>query len=113
MGKMVAVAMALLAFCETGHAESCVASHYGRWDGLQGSQTASGERFNTMARTAAHRHHAFGTMLRITHGTRSVLVRVTDRGPFVRGRCVDLSWAAAKAIGISGIGRVIVEALPR
>lgn len=113
MDKVVAVAVVLLAFCGTGHAESCVASHYGRGDGLQGSRTASGERFNTMALTAAHRRHAFGTTLRVTHNGHSVMVRVNDRGPFVRGRCVDLSWAAAKAIGINGVGRVVVEALPR
>lgn len=94
-------------------AETCIASHYGRGDGLNGSRTASGERFNTMALTAAHRTLRFGTRVRVTHGGASVIVRVNDRGPWVRGRCLDLSWAAARAIGIGGTGRVVVEALPQ
>lgn len=90
-------------------AERCQASHYGHGDGLQGSRTANGERFNTHALTAAHRTRRFGSRVRVTHKGRSVVVRISDRGPFVRGRCIDLSWAAAKAIGIGGIGPVTVE----
>lgn len=105
--------MLALFWIGSAQAEQCTASHYGHGDGLQGSRTASGERFNTYALTAAHKRHPFGTRLRVTHAGHSVEVRVTDRGPFVRGRCVDLSWAAARAIGITGIGRVVVEALPK
>lgn len=111
----VAITLFPLLFLLPGvvHSESCTASHYGHGDGLQGSRTASGERLNTNGLTAAHRRHPFGTMLRVTHAGQSVVVRVNDRGPFVRGRCIDLSWAAARAIGISGTGSVVVEALPR
>lgn len=93
-------------------AESCIASHYGHGDGLQGSKTANGERFNTHAMTAAHKRLPFGTRVRVTHKGHSVMVRINDRGPFVRGRCIDLSYGAAKTIGISGLGSVVVEALP-
>lgn len=110
MVKVSAVACTLLlAFTNGAWAEQCVASHYGKGDGLNGSRTANGERFNTHAMTAAHRTRAFGSRVRVTHHGRSVVVRISDRGPFVRGRCIDLSWAAAKAIGIDGIGRVTVE----
>jgi rare lipoprotein A len=63
--------------------------------------------------TCAHRRHAFGTLLRVTEleSGRSVVVRVTDRGPFVPGRVIDLSWAAARLLGIldRGVARVRVE----
>lgn len=110
MVKAGAVAcVLLLAFANGARAERCIASHYGKGDGLNGSRTANGEHFNTHAMTAAHRTRPFGSRVRVTHGNRSVVVRITDRGPFVRGRCIDLSWAAARAIGIGGIGRVTVE----
>ena len=72
----------------TGHSFSGVASFYGN---ESGSQTASGQRFNQNAMTCAHRSLPFGTKLRVTHGGRSVVVTVNDRGPFVRGRVLDLS----------------------
>jgi rare lipoprotein A len=90
-------------------AEACVASHYGVGDGYGGRKTASGERMNPHAMTAAHRTLPFGTILHVTYRGRSVAVRVNDRGPFVRGRCVDLSWGAAKAIGLPGVGAVTVR----
>lgn len=91
--------------------ETCLASHYGVGDGYGGKRTASGERMNPHAFTAAHRTLPFGTRVRVTHlGTgRSVVVRISDRGPTIKSRCIDLSWAAAKAIGISGIARVHVQ----
>lgn len=99
-----------LVMAGSARAETCVASHYGRGDGLNGSRTANGERFNTMAMTAAHKRLPFNTHVRVTAGSgRSVVVRLNDRGPFVRGRCVDLSWAAAQSIGIGGVGRVVLE----
>jgi len=92
----------------SGHTFSGVASFYGN---ESGSQTASGERFNENAMTCAHRSLPFGTKLRVTHGGRSIVVRVNDRGPFVRGRVLDLSTAAARALGIDGLGQVTAEVI--
>ena len=91
--------------------ETCTASQYGVGDGYHGRRTASGERFNTYALTAAHRTRRFGSYVIVTNKAngRSVKVRITDRGPFVRGRCVDLSRAAANAIGMGGTARVTVR----
>jgi rare lipoprotein A len=91
--------------------ESCVASQYGVGDGYNGRRTTSGERFDTHALTAAHRSRAFGAFVTVTNlvNGRSVRVRITDRGPFVRGRCIDLSHAAANAIGMDGIAKVTVQ----
>jgi rare lipoprotein A (peptidoglycan hydrolase) len=73
-----------------------------------GGGTASGERMNPSALTAAHPSLPFGTKVRVTnsHTGRSVVVRINDRGPFVKGRVIDLSPAAAKAIGVGGIAQV-------
>ena len=90
----------------TGHSFSGVASFYGN---ESGSQTASGQRFNQNAMTCAHRSLPFGTKLRVSHGGKSVVVTVNDRGPFVRGRVLDLSTAAARALGIEGLGQVTAE----
>jgi rare lipoprotein A len=91
-----------------GRSFSGVASFYGN---ESGSRTASGQRFNQNAMTAAHRSLPFGTKLRVTHGGRSVVVTINDRGPFIRGRVLDLSTGAARAIGLtgSGVGRVTAE----
>lgn len=91
--------------------ETCTASQYGVGDGYHGRRTASGERFNTHALTAAHRTRRFGSRVTVTNRSngRSVSVRINDRGPFVRGRCVDLSRAAANAIGMGGTARVTVQ----
>jgi rare lipoprotein A len=92
----------------SGHSFSGMASFYGN---ESGSKTASGQRFNQNALTAAHRSLPFGTKLRVTHGGRSVVVTINDRGPFVRGRVLDLSTGAARAIGLTsaGVGRVTAE----
>jgi rare lipoprotein A len=66
---------------------------------------------NASAMTAAHRSLPFGTRLRVTHDGRSVVVTINDRGPFVRGRVLDLSTGAARAIGLGGVGRVVAEVL--
>ncbi len=89
------------------HAETMVASYYGA---ESGHRTASGERFNPRGMTAAHRTLPFGTRLHVCRGGRCVSVRVTDRGPFVRGRQLDLSSGAARVIGLAaaGVGRVEV-----
>ena len=88
-------------------AESCIASHYGVGDGYGGRKTASGETMNPHAMTAAHRTLPFGTRVRVCHRG-CVTVRINDRGPFVAGRCIDLSYGAAKAIGMGGTARVTV-----
>lgn len=91
--------------------EEGLASFYGR--AHHGKLTASGVRFDMNAMTAAHPKHPFGAVLRVTDLAtgRSVHVKVNDRGPFVKGRVVDLSLAAAKALGAveRGVVRVRVE----
>jgi rare lipoprotein A len=76
-------------------------------------KTASGQIFNPNAFTAAHRTLPFGTRLKVTHKGRSVIVTVNDRGPFVKGRHLDLSRAAARAIGCKGICTVTVHILSK
>ena len=79
------------------------------------SKTASGERMNPSALTAAHRTLPFGTRLKVTNKSngRSVVVRINDRGPFIKGRVLDLSKGAASAIGLTsrGVGRVVAEVM--
>jgi rare lipoprotein A len=84
------------------------ASWYG--PGFHGRRTASGERFDTNAMTAAHRSLPFGTRVRVVNKSngQSVVVRINDRGPYARGRVIDLSRASAQALGISGIADVEV-----
>ena len=98
------LAAALLVFV-SDFAVAEVASIYGGRDGLCGHPTASGERLNCAELTAAHRTFAFGTRVRVCHRG-CVTVRINDRGPWVRGRHIDLSPAAARAIGLSQTGRV-------
>jgi rare lipoprotein A len=90
-----------------------IASYYGRR--FHGRPTASGEAFDMHALTAAHKTLPFGSRVRVTNKSngRSVVVRINDRGPFVRGRHIDLSRAAAEQIGIvrSGHGTVELELL--
>jgi rare lipoprotein A len=91
-----------------------LASFYGRR--FHGRRTASGDRYDMHAFTCAHRTAPFGTRLRVTEleTGRSVVVVVNDRGPFVRGRVVDVSLAAARALGMveRGVARVRIERLP-
>lgn len=88
----------------TGHA-----SWYG--PGFHGRRAASGERFDQNQMTAAHKTLPFGTLLLVTntHNNRSCLVRINDRGPYVAGRMIDLSAAAARSIGIGGVGTVRID----
>lgn len=92
----------------SGHSFTGKASFYGN---ESGSKTASGQRFNQNAMTAAHRTLPFGTRLKVTHAGRSVVVTVNDRGPFIRGRVLDLSKGAAHVIGLTGrgVGQVVAE----
>jgi rare lipoprotein A len=108
--RLIAVLLTCLLVPSVAVAEQrCNASHYGVGDGYGGKRTASGERMNPRAMTAAHRTLPFGSHVRVTHNSRSVVVRINDRGPFVRGRCIDLSWGAAKVIGLPGVGPVTVQ----
>lgn len=87
-----------------------LASWYG--EKFHGRRTASGETFNTNELTAAHKTLPFGTRVRVRHATtgKEVTVRINDRGPFTKGRVIDLSRAAAAAIGLlqSGVAPVLV-----
>ena len=75
-----------------------------------GKKTANGERFNPNGLTAAHRNLPFGTKVLVTnlHNGKSVIVRINDRGPFIKGRVIDLSLGAAKIVGLnmSGVAKV-------
>jgi rare lipoprotein A len=84
------------------------------WYGTEsGDRTANGERFTGNDLTAAHRTLPFNTKLRVSYRGKSVVVRINDRGPFIRGRDLDLSRAAAQRIGMIqvGVGLVCVERL--
>jgi rare lipoprotein A len=91
------------------HVADGEASFYGRE--LAGNRTASGERFNPQALTAAHRTLPMGTKLRVTNKAngRSVIVRINDRGPFSGGRIIDISLAAAQEIRMIGSGKAMVR----
>jgi rare lipoprotein A len=90
------------------------ASWYGKEQ--HGGPTASGERFDMYALTAAHRTLPMGTRVRVTNlrNGKSVVVRINDRGPYGRGRIIDVSWAAARALGMleAGVVPARVEVLP-
>ena len=98
------------------NASAGIASVYasGR-DGYAGRRSASGERVSSGALTAAHKTLPFGTMVRVTNSRndRSVVVRINDRGPFVRGRVIDLTPAGARAIGMSGLAPVSLSVIGR
>jgi len=91
------------------HAQTGIASIY------TGGKTASGEVARAGGMTAAHKTLPFGTLVRVTNrrSGRSIIVRINDRGPFVRGRIIDLMPAAARAIGCSGIAHVTVDIVGR
>jgi len=88
------------------------ASWYG--PGFHGKKTASGTRFNQHALTAAHRNLPLGTRAKVTNlrNGKTVLVTINDRGPFRKGRIIDLSRAAAQQLAIGGLAHVRVEAIP-
>lgn len=87
-----------------------IASWYGQ---ESGSRTANGEPFTGNSMTAAHKTLPFGTRLKVSYRGRSVVVRVNDRGPFIRGRSLDLAHLAAARLGLTaaGVGRVCMERL--
>ena len=88
-------------------AEKGIASIYA----YDGEKTANGERANPKGLTAAHKTLPFGSKVRVTNqrNGKSVVVRINDRGPFVRGRVIDLTPAGAKALGFSGLTPVTLE----
>ena len=88
-----------------------IASVYGNGDGHAWSKTANGGRMNPRALTAAHRTLPFGTMVTVVNkrNGKSVVVRISDRGPFVRGRIIDLTPAGASALGMSGLAPVTLS----
>jgi len=106
--KKICTAAALIgcsftAAVEPAYAENLgcsYATHYGVGDGYHGKRTASGERFDAYALTAAHRHLPFGTKLKITDQLtkRSVVIRINDRGPFTQERTLDLSYGSFASI---------------
>jgi rare lipoprotein A len=104
----IAISAALSWFFSSA-AISETASYYS--SAHHGRKTASGERFNMHAMTAAHRKLPFGTVVKVTNklNGRSVSVRVNDRGPFVKSRSIDLSQAAARAIGMGGTAQVTLS----
>jgi peptidoglycan lytic transglycosylase len=109
---MRTVLLALCALtCLESAAQAQIATYYGKE--FAGRRTASGERFNPGAMTAAHRTLPFGTKVRVTNSRngRSVIVRINDRGPFVKGRSIDLSSGAARAIGMGTSADVRIEVI--
>lgn len=115
MNKVLLSLAFLLSFSVATQAgtECGISSYYGGSDGLHGKRTASGEIFNTHELTAAHKTLPFGTTVKVTNqkNGKQVFVRISDRGPFTKGRIIDLSQAAAKEIGLFnvGVGPVCIE----
>ena len=104
-------AVALIVCSSAAMAQSGIASIYA----YAGERTASGERARPSGFTAAHRTLPFGTRVRVTNKNngRSVMVRINDRGPFVRGRVIDVTPAAARALGFSGLAPVELAVVGR
>ncbi|MBP1851413.1 rare lipoprotein A [Rhizobium halophytocola] len=107
----VVAATTILSLCAgfTSQANASASCGGASWYALH-SKTASGERMNPTRLTAAHKHLRFGTRLRVTNqrNGKSVVVRINDRGPFVSGRVLDLSKAAASTIGMVAAGHTKV-----
>ena len=106
LAAAVCGAFLLLGLAPAAHAQSGIASVYA----YKGGITANGEHVSPHKLTAAHKTLPFGTRVRVTNrrNGRSVIVRINDRGPFVRGRIIDLTPAGAHALGFSGLARVTV-----
>jgi rare lipoprotein A len=111
--KKILLFMLTVSLTVLGQIQVGKASYYSKR--ATGRMTASGDRLHHDSLTCAHRSYPFGTLLQVTNPSngRMIVVRVNDRGPFVRGRIVDLSWAAAKVLDIlsTGVANVIVEPL--
>jgi rare lipoprotein A len=99
--SILAVAISGLAPLQAKAASGCsLASHYGVGDGYHGQTTANGERYNAYGKSVAHKWLPFGTRLRVINqrNGKSVIVRVNDRGPYIGGRDLDLSYGAFSSI---------------
>src|SRR5882724_1282096 len=110
MRSLVAV-LVLFLLIILAHTEDCVASVYSVVEPSQpGTETASGIPLDDDAMTAAHKSLPFGSKVKVTNkeNGRSVTITITDRGPFVEGRCIDLTKAGARALGIDGLAPVSV-----
>jgi rare lipoprotein A len=105
--KYLLIVLAVTVFSTSVKAE--IASWYG--PGFHGKRTASGEIFNRYGYTAAHRSLPFGSRVRVCNRSKCVIVRINDRGPFIKGRSIDLSEAAARKIGCKGLCRVTLRRL--
>jgi rare lipoprotein A len=103
IGKLALAAVMALLPCTTAHAQGGLASHYSDL-----SMTASGRAYSPGAMVAAHRTLPFGTKVRVKNlrNGRSIVVTIVDRGPFTKGRIIDLSTGAANALGFSGLQQV-------
>lgn len=108
--KALLAAVAIL-LSPPAYAETCIASVYGGSDGYCGSKTANGERVDCSKLTAAHKKMVLGSMAKVTNlsNGRTIIVRINDRGPFVAGRCIDLTPAGEKALGFDGLAKVTVD----
>lgn len=109
--KKLLIAAAIVLFTTFASAAQCgTASWYGS---ESGSVTASGQHFNPKGMTAAHRSFPFGTKVIVTYEGKSVVVTINDRGPFHKGRIIDLSEGAAKKLDLKkdGTGHVCIEEL--
>ena len=116
VSKLITCAMSIMSAlcvlpCSAQKKQHGKASFYSKRS--TGARTASGQRLHHDSLTCAHRYYPFGTRLKVTNlsNNKSVIVKVIDRGPFGRGRIIDLSWAAAKAIGMiaQGVASVKIE----
>ena len=112
VSKLITCAMSIMSAlcvlpCSAQKKQHGKASFYSKRS--TGARTASGQRLHHDSLTCAHRYYPFGTRLKVTNlsNNKSVIVKVIDRGPFGRGRIIDLSWAAAKAIGMIAQGDVL------
>ena len=107
-GRAALASLPPAAVVRTGIVLEGDASWYGAY--FHGRATTNGERFDMyFAHTCAHRELPFGTWLLVRRGERELLARVNDRGPFSGDRFLDLSWAGAHALGITGVARVTAE----
>ena len=107
--SFLAAVVICCSFAGTANAESGIASIYA----YKGEKTANGQRANPDGLTAAHKTLPFGTMVKVTNkkNGRTVVVRINDRGPFVRGRIIDITPAAAQTLGFDGLAHVTVNTM--
>ena len=111
MFSILAIATTGLAPIQAKAASECsLASHYGVGDGYHGQTTANGEKYNAYGNSVAHKTLPFGTKLKVTNQSngKSVIVRVNDRGPYIAGRDLDLSYGAFSTIASpsQGVARI-------